>query len=157
MCLHGRRAQKPSRVSSIKGIIPTERAPPGVLITSQRPYLLRPSHRICASLLTCSMTLCNPRTLDCQAPLSMGFPRQKYWSGLPFPSPGDLSNPGIESRSLPWQADSLPSKPSHWGLRFQCKNFGRHDYAQAQPKLHENHLCTLKLPKDAPSHNHACT
>ena len=34
-----------------------------------------------------------------QAPLSMGFPRQEYWSGLPFPSPGDLSNPGIEPRS----------------------------------------------------------
>ena len=32
----------------------------------------------------------------CQAPVSMGFPRQEYWSGLPFPSPGDLSNPGIE-------------------------------------------------------------
>ena len=38
-------------------------------------------------------------TAACQAPLSMGFPRQEYWSGLPFPSPGDLSNPGIETRS----------------------------------------------------------
>ena len=35
-------------------------------------------------------------TVDHQAPLSMGFPRQEYWSGLPFPSPGDLPNPGIE-------------------------------------------------------------
>ena len=35
----------------------------------------------------------------CQAPLSLGFPRQEYWSGLPFPSPGDLPNPGIEPRS----------------------------------------------------------
>ena len=35
-----------------------------------------------------------------QAPLSMGFPRQEYWSGLPFPSPGDLPDPGIESMSL---------------------------------------------------------
>ena len=34
--------------------------------------------------------------MACQAPLSMGFPKQEYWSGLPFPSPGDLPNPGIE-------------------------------------------------------------
>ena len=37
-----------------------------------------------------------PWTVACQAPLSMGFPRQEYWSGLPFPSPGDLPNPGTE-------------------------------------------------------------
>ena len=37
-----------------------------------------------------------PWTIACQAPLSMGFPRQEYWSGLPFPSPGDLPDPGIE-------------------------------------------------------------
>jgi len=41
-----------------------------------------------------------PWTAACQAPLSMGFPRQEYWSGLPFPSPGDLPNPGIESAYL---------------------------------------------------------
>ena len=40
-----------------------------------------------------------------QAPLSMGFSRQEYWSGLPFPSPGDLPNPGIEPGSLALQAD----------------------------------------------------
>ena len=39
-------------------------------------------------------------TVACQAPLSMGFSRQEYWSGLPFPSPGDLPNPGIELTSL---------------------------------------------------------
>ena len=39
--------------------------------------------------------LCNPM-VACQAPLSMGFSRQEYWSGLPFPSPGDLPDPGIE-------------------------------------------------------------
>ena len=37
-----------------------------------------------------------PWTVVCQAPLSMGFPRQEYWSGVPFPSPGDLPKPGIE-------------------------------------------------------------
>ena len=41
-----------------------------------------------------------PWTVALQAPLSMGFPRQEYWSGLPFPSPGNLSNPGIKPVSL---------------------------------------------------------
>lgn len=45
-----------------------------------------------------------------QAPLSVGFSRQEYWSRLPFPSPGDLPNPGIEPRSPALQADSLPSE-----------------------------------------------
>ena len=39
-------------------------------------------------------------TVGCQVPLSMGFPRQEYWSGVPFSSPGDLPDPGIESTSL---------------------------------------------------------
>ena len=46
-----------------------------------------------------------------QAPLSMGFFRQEYWSGLPFPSPGDLPRPGIEPGSPALQADSLPAAP----------------------------------------------
>ena len=52
-----------------------------------------------------------PWTVACQAPLSMGFFRQEYWSGLPFPSPGHLADPGIEPRSPSLQADSLPSEP----------------------------------------------
>ena len=46
-----------------------------------------------------------------QAPLFMGFPRQEYWSGLPFPSPGDLPYPGIELGSRALQADSLLTEP----------------------------------------------
>ena len=46
-----------------------------------------------------------------QAPLSMGFPRQEYWSGLPFPSPGDRSNPGIKPESSVLQVGSLLSEP----------------------------------------------
>ena len=46
-----------------------------------------------------------------QAPLCMEFTRQEYCSGLPFPSPGDLSNPGIKPRSPTLQADSVPSEP----------------------------------------------
>ena len=52
-----------------------------------------------------------PWTVAHQTPLSMGFPRQESWSGLPYPSPGDLPNPGIEPGSLALQADSLPSEP----------------------------------------------
>ena len=50
----------------------------------------------------------SPWTVAHQASLSMGFPRLEYWSGLPFPSPGDLLDPEIEPRSLAWQVDSLP-------------------------------------------------
>ena len=46
-----------------------------------------------------------------QAPPSMGFSRQEYWSGLPFPSPGDLPNPGIEPGSPALRADTLTSEP----------------------------------------------
>ena len=49
-------------------------------------------------------------TAACQAPLSMGFSRQEYWSGLPFPSPGDLPNPGIKPGSPALQADSSPTE-----------------------------------------------
>ena len=52
-----------------------------------------------------------PWMVTYQAPQSMGFSKQEYWSGLPFPSPGDLSNPGIEPRSPALQTDALPSEP----------------------------------------------
>ena len=52
-----------------------------------------------------------PWTVAYQAPLSMGFSRQEYWSGVPLPSPGDLPHPGIETGSLTLQADSLLSDP----------------------------------------------
>ena len=52
-----------------------------------------------------------PRSIDHQTLLSMEFSREEYWSGQPFPSPGDLSNPGIKSRPPTLQADSLLSEP----------------------------------------------
>ena len=52
-----------------------------------------------------------PRTVAHQAPLSMGFSKQRYWNGLPFPSPGDLPHPGIEPGSSALKANSLPSVP----------------------------------------------
>ena len=48
------------------------------------------------------------RVAACQAPLCVGFPRQEYWSGLPFSSPGDLPTYRSNSHLLHWQADSLP-------------------------------------------------
>ena len=68
---------------------------------------------MCAQLLSCVQLFATPWTVACQAPLSMGFFRQEYWSGLPFPSPGDLPDPGIKHtspRSPALQTDSLPMK-----------------------------------------------
>ena len=52
-----------------------------------------------------------PWAVAYQAPPSMAFSRQEYWNGLPFPSPGDLLDPGIEPGSRALQADALPSDP----------------------------------------------
>ena len=82
-----------------------------------------------------------PWTVAHKAPLSMEFPRQEYWSVLPFPSPRDLANPGIEPVSSALQAVSLPSEPS-----------GNPGTEQAVSKYQLNsrplqrtpvHLCTL--------------
>ena len=62
------------------------------------------SHSLCLLFET-------PWAVALQAPLSMGFSRQEYWSGLPSPSPGDLPDPGIKPRSPTLWADSLPSEP----------------------------------------------
>ena len=70
-------------------------------------------------------------TIAYQAPQSMGFSRQEYWSGLPFPSPGDLPNPGIEPRSPALQADALLSEPPRksWGI-WKNTNLTRRPSAQ---------------------------
>ena len=60
-------------------------------------------------------TLVTPWTVAHQAPLSMEFSMQEYWSGLPFPSPGDLPDPGIETGSPALQAVSLPTELYHVG------------------------------------------
>ena len=57
-----------------------------------------------------SNSFATPWTMARQAALSMGFPRQEYWRGLPFPSPEDLPNPGIEPASPAWQADSFTTE-----------------------------------------------
>ena len=59
----------------------------------------------------CVCLFVSPWTVACQASLSIGFFRQGYWSGLPFPSPGDLSEPGIKPVPPTLWADSLLSEP----------------------------------------------
>ena len=79
----------------------------------ERPFL----RRVCVLATQLCLTLCNPsvhgisQAVACQAPLSMAFPRQDYWSGQPCPPPGDLADPGIEPMSLtsPALADRLGS------------------------------------------------
>ena len=81
------------------------------------------------SLQSC-LTLCDPRDPSPQAPLSLGFSRQEYWSGLPCLPPGDLPDPGIEPMSLlsPGQAGSVPlvapRRPLH---SYNHHFFGSHD------------------------------
>ena len=58
---------------------------------------------MCVHVLLCS-TLCDPMDCNPPVPLSMGFSRQEFWSGLPYPPPGDLPNPGTEPPSLTYPA-----------------------------------------------------
>ena len=70
-----------------------------------------------------STSFATPWPVVCQAPLSRGFPRREYWSGLPFPSPGDLLRSGIKPMSTALQVDSLPQ--SHQGSltsTYICQN-----------------------------------
>ena len=76
-------------------------------------YLVLMRSKCCVSCSVISDSA-TPWTVAPQAPLSMGFSRPEYWSGLPFPSPGDLPDPGTEPMSPlspALQADSLPTKP----------------------------------------------
>jgi len=95
----------------------------GSLITPQEPWkyaglLFNFVVAVVFQLLSCVWIFATPWTEAHQAPLSLGFPRQEYWSGLPFPSPGDLPDPGVESRS-PSLAGRFfttepPGKPALW-------------------------------------------
>ena len=73
---------------------------------SRKSFLIRDEVVVVYSLNHIRL-FATPWTIVHQAPLSMGFPRQEYWSGLSFPSPGDLSDPGIKPASSALQVDSL--------------------------------------------------
>ena len=74
--------------------------------------------KVKVKLLSHVRVFATPWMVAYQAPLSTGFSRQEYWSGLPFPSPGDLPNPGIEPGSPALQTDALPSEPPGKPLEF---------------------------------------
>ena len=73
--------------------------------------IIHVSKKVKVKSLSCVRLFATPWTVAHKAPPSMGFSRQEYWSGLPFPFPGDLPNPGIEPRSSSLQADALTSEP----------------------------------------------
>ena len=89
------------------------------------------SECVCVLVTESCLTLCNPIDyIACQAPLSMEFPRQEYWNGLPFPSPGDLPNPGIEPTS--------PASPALGGRCFATE-------PQRKPPFHLSPISPLKI------------
>ena len=69
-------------------------------------------------LLSCVQLFATPWTVAYQDPLSIRFSRPEYWSGMPFPSPGDIPNPGIELGSASLWADTLSSEPP--GMPYVC-------------------------------------
>ena len=88
----------------------------------------RTFHLILECVLSCfgRVQLCATTwTVACQTPLSMEISRQEYWSGLLFPSRGDLPDPGIEPRSRALQADSIPSEPPGKPQNFASLTLGR--------------------------------
>ena len=84
---------------------------------------------MCACRLSYDQLFATPWTVDCQAPLSMEFFRQEYWSGLPFPPPGELSYPRIKpmsqvSPTLTGRSFTMmpPGKPKGNMINFKCIN-----------------------------------
>ena len=98
-----------------------------------------------------------PWTVAYQAPLSIGFSRQESWSGLPFPSPGDLPYPGIEpgfpalqADALPWEPPGSPSPSLIPYLFSQLANQGHQQVTvkNETPKLHQLHLKSCSVPSN---------
>ena len=87
------------------------------------------------------LTLCDP--MDHQAPLSMEFSRQEYWSGLPFPSPGLLPSPGIKPRSPAFRADSLSSEPPNI-LYYLCTLLWCDQYPSVTWWTHSAQKCLIQ-------------
>ena len=95
-----------------------------------------------------------PWTVARQAPLSMGLSRQEYWSGLPFPFPGDLPNPGIEPGSPAWQADALSSEPpgnSHQGSSSNTFFMNQHVCGGRQEQKEPRELQSTSYKENLPA------
>ena len=85
--------------------------------TGQRKRLSG-DQKVCCCLVDKSYpALCDPKDCSHQAPLCMRFPRQEYWSGLPFPSPGDLPNPGVEAASPALAGRFFTTEPGTGGQK----------------------------------------
>ena len=126
----------------IQTVQPVTQFPFGFLVSSGASCCLS----VRAKMLQSCPTLCNPLDcVACQAPLSKGFSRQEYWSGLPFPSPGDLprDRTGISYVScVGLQVFSAPAKLSRWPLGL-CKHLPV-SVCLGSPPPH--HLHQLPLP-----------
>ena len=90
----------------LQGIFPTQGSNPGPLLWEHTVLATGPPGGGDGLATQPCPTLVTPWTAAGQAPLFMGCSRQEHWSGLPFPSPGDLPDPGIKPRSPELQADS---------------------------------------------------
>ena len=90
----------------------------------------QPCSKVKVKSLSHVQLFATPWTVAHQTPLSMGFSRQEYWSGLPFPSPGDLPNPGIKPRSPTLQVDASTSEPP-----------GKQPYSRPPPTHANPRLC----------------
>ena len=99
-----------------------------------------------------SESFATPRTVAWQAPLPMGLLRQEYWSGLPFPTPGDLADPGIQTAFPELQVDSSPlSHPGNHGYPCCCCKVTSVVSNSVQP--HRRQPTRLPCPWDSPGKN----
>ena len=98
------------RHSLLQGIFLTQGSNPGLLHCRQILYHLYSGYGGSDLVAKLCLTLVTPWTVTCQTPLSLGFSRQEYWSGLSFPSPGDLPNIGIRSGFPALKAGFLPTE-----------------------------------------------
>ena len=95
-------------------------------LTSESLYLIHTPRACVLSHQVVSNSFTIPWTVACQDPLSIGFPRQVYWSGLPIPLPGDLTGPGIE-----------PSSPALVGGFFTTEPPGKSTYTHRKPQYNK--------------------
>ena len=119
---------------------------------------------VCVKSLSHVQLFATPWTVGHQVPLSMGFPKQEYWSGLPFPSPGDLPDPGIEPQSSILQPDSLPFwasradiiMVSQHKIKLNYKRGKAYDYLGMVASLCQNTRCDTdgKIHRKSPDMNH---
>ena len=91
--------------------------------------------------LSCVQLFATPWTRTYQTPLFMGFSKQEYWNGFPFPSPGDFPDPGLKPRSPALQADALPSEPP-----------GKPKNVQTTVQLHSFHILARLCSKSFKLH-----